>query len=185
MDIDLRIIRDHLISHQNSLIEVKFQHVPSHQGIKYNEIADQLAGGPLCNPINSNLKAQTFRDIVRRRVPSKTKMRIPSLFPSRVDNIFYYRIKSNSLILRKEEFTWHKRADQCCKFCNSIPESLNHLIFECQHIQKEVSNIRRIFREAYLQPDIDVLLLSSLPANTERHLYKSIFDFLRQNDICK
>ena len=107
-------------------------------------------------------------------------MPILSLFSSRADNILYYRIKTNSLTLRKEEFIWHKRIDPYCRFCNSFSETLNHLIFECHCIQQEVINIRRIFSEAKFLPDINVLLLSSLPANTERHLYKSIFDFLRQ-----
>ena len=81
----------------------------SHQGIIYNEVANQLASIFLNNLINPIWKAQTFRDILRRRVTSKTKLPFPSLLSLRADNILYYRSKSNSLVLRKEEFTWHKQ----------------------------------------------------------------------------
>ena len=106
-----------------------YQHITSHQGIKYNEGADQLASGSLYNQFNPNLKDQTFREILRRRVPSNMKIQIPSFCPSRADNILYYRIKSNSLFLKKEEFTWHKQANPFCRLCNSIPESLDYQIF--------------------------------------------------------
>ena len=88
----------------------------SRQGIIYNEVADQLASIFLTNLINPILKAQTFRDILRRRVTSKTKLPFPSLLSLRADNILYYRSKSNSLVLRKEEFTWHKQTNTSADF---------------------------------------------------------------------
>jgi hypothetical protein len=164
-------------------IIIQFHHVPSHQGTYYNEIADLLANSTVDTPISINTRSLTLLDIARHRKTIKWFLPPILIFPFRETNVLYFRIKSNYLILKKEEQEWNKRDEPHWRFCLKVPETLQHIIFECYSTAYLAANIKRTFERLKTNKDIDELFKANYNASDERYLYKSIIDFLVDTNI--
>ena len=85
--------------------EVYFQHVPSHKGINYNDVADSLAAkaSMLIHSPSSDLSS---RDIIRKRSNVNHSKLILSPFHTRLNTVLYYWLKSGALLLNSLLFNW-------------------------------------------------------------------------------
>ena len=104
-DKDLYNIRRHLFNLKIKGNEVYFQHVPSHKGIKYNDMADSLAAKASMS-IPSPSSDLNSQDFIRQRSNVNQSKLILSSFHTRLNTVIYYWLNSGALLLSSLLFKW-------------------------------------------------------------------------------
>ena len=181
-DKDLYNIRRQLLNLKIKENEVYFQHVPSHKGIKYNDMADSLAAkaSMLFPSPSSDINS---RDIIRQRSKVNHSKLMLSPFHTRLNTVLYYRLKSGALFLNSLLFNWKLHHSPLCRICFSAEETIQHMLFDCQAQSEETVALKRLCSLAKIPNTYTAILDANLPWEIDRKIFKAAIDTLKKRNI--
>jgi len=167
--------------------KVDFVWLPSHIGIKRNELADKLANAATRKPsidVNIGLEvSESFTLINRynlgkwqhlwdqetrgshyRSVEKMVSTQVKYLHPSRHTEVIIGRLRLGKCYLNAYLHQFGKHQDGLCNHCNK-PETVSHFLTECSHSPTCLA-VLVACKRLNLAPTLDIILSDSRLHNT-------------------
>lgn len=139
----LRILS--IIKQVYNLGELHLVWCPGHEGIKWNEMVDRLAGDAVADPTAPLFQTKgNLRKVVRSIVGPPTK---PESFPkiNRFSFSLIVQLGSGHCAINSYLYRMRKITDPLCPFCRR-KETVEHIFNHCERYKKPCQDLRRQLR---------------------------------------